>query len=281
MHAEIAQIIGLKLPVRVDNRRGVRLLDDRWTAWSDALLDDGLLVQSGILRPDWRERLRAVQAWSGSASRPVWLLVIAELDRREAWGAHWGCKSMAHWLSWQCSVSTKAAYEHVRVARALGAVPVITAAFERGELSYSKVRALTRIATPDSDAELCDLGRIATAAQLEKIIRGTVVDQSGAALPGVTVTEGRIKATDQLNGRIDRLNGVVESILPDWFEGQWTERPTSNPAAHFRAVLQGSSNKRPSKELPWSRCRSCLTAWGRSPRWLSSPKRSLVPPVRP
>jgi len=103
------------------------------------------------------------------------LLVIAELDRREAWGASWGCASMAHWLSWRCSLSTSAAREHVRVARALEQLPATVAAFERGELSYSKVRAITRVATPEGEHELVELARTATAAQLETIIRATAV----------------------------------------------------------------------------------------------------------
>lgn len=103
------------------------------------------------------------------------LLVIAELDKREAWGSWWGARSMAHWLSWRCSLSQAAAYEHVRVARALRELPLTVAAFERGELSYSKVRALTRVATPEGEADLVELARTATAAQLEKIIRAAVV----------------------------------------------------------------------------------------------------------
>ena len=103
------------------------------------------------------------------------LLVIAELDRREAWGASWGCASMAHWLSWRCSLSTSAAREHVRVARALEQLPATVAAFERGELSYSKVRAITRVASPEGELDQLVLARTATAAQLETIIRATAV----------------------------------------------------------------------------------------------------------
>ena len=64
-------------------------------------------------------------------------------------------------------------------------------------------------------------------------------------MPGLAMTALRIKATDQLNGVIDRLNGVVQSILPDWNGTAWVEQPTSNPASIFRHVLQGSANARP------------------------------------
>ena len=108
------------------------------------------------------------------------LLVVAELDRREAW-AEWGCKSMAHFLSWQCSLAQGTARDHVRVAGALRSLPVMTGAFSRGELSYSKVRALGRVATPTSEADLVDLARIATAAHLDKIVRATVAAMTDPA----------------------------------------------------------------------------------------------------
>ena len=64
-------------------------------------------------------------------------------------------------------------------------------------------------------------------------------------MPGLAMTALRIKATDQLNGVIDSLNGVVQSILPDWNGSAWVEQATSNPASIFRHVLQGSANARP------------------------------------
>ena len=100
-----------------------------------------------------------------------WLLMIAEFDEREGW-AEWGVLSCAHWLSWRCSVGARAAREHVRVARRLRELPLVHAAFEAGELSYCKVRALTRIATERIEADLVEIARHATGAQLEKLVRG-------------------------------------------------------------------------------------------------------------
>ena len=68
------------------------------------------------------------------------------MDRRGGW-ADVGSGSCAEWLAWRCAVSPRAAREHVRVARRLPELPLIHAAFARGELSYAKVRALTRVAT--------------------------------------------------------------------------------------------------------------------------------------
>ena len=79
--------------------------------------------------------------------------------------------SCAHWLSWQCGLSPGAAREHVRVARALESLPLIEAAFAEGRLSYSKVRALTRIAEPDIEASLLELAVELTASQVELTVR--------------------------------------------------------------------------------------------------------------
>jgi len=99
-----------------------------------------------------------------------WLELIAEFDRREGW-AEWGCKSCAHWLSWQCALAPSAAREHVRVARCLSELPLIRAAFGRGELSYSQVRALSRVATDELEPALLEIARYSTAAQLERTLR--------------------------------------------------------------------------------------------------------------
>ena len=103
-----------------------------------------------------------------SAEMCEWLLLVAELDRREA-HLKWDCHTCAHWLSWHCGVAIRAAQDHVRVARRLGELPLITAAFARGELSYSKVRALTRIAEPETEERVLDAALNATASQLERI----------------------------------------------------------------------------------------------------------------
>jgi hypothetical protein len=104
-----------------------------------------------------------------SAETCQWLLLVAELDRREAY-LKWGCHTCAHWLTWHCGVAMRAAQDHVRVARRLGELPRVTEAFSRGELSYSKVRALTRVADADSEDRLLDLALDSTAAQLERIV---------------------------------------------------------------------------------------------------------------
>lgn len=99
-----------------------------------------------------------------------WLALIAEFERREC-HLEWGFHSTTAWLAWTCGLTPRAAREHVRVARDLVELPLVGAAFGRGELSYSKVRALTRIATPETEAEMLALAHNATASQLERTVR--------------------------------------------------------------------------------------------------------------
>lgn len=98
------------------------------------------------------------------------LLLIAEFDAREGWSG-WGMRSCAHWLNLRCGIGMVAAREKVRVAHALTDLPRIRESFSRGELSYSKVRALTRIATPEKEADLLQIAHHATAAHVEKYVR--------------------------------------------------------------------------------------------------------------
>jgi 5-methylcytosine-specific restriction endonuclease McrA len=96
--------------------------------------------------------------------------LIRKFDARGGWNS--GFRSCAAWLSWRVGLDLGAARERVRVARALGMLPALAEALARGELSYAKVRALTRVATPETEARLLAVGRAGTAAHVERIVRG-------------------------------------------------------------------------------------------------------------
>ena len=108
-----------------------------------------------------------------AAAECRWLQMVEEFDRREGW-AGFGVLSCAHWLSWRCGLSLTTAHEKVRVARALRTLPAVLKAFESGELSYARTRAIVRAATPENEEHLVELARHSTGAQLEKIVRATV-----------------------------------------------------------------------------------------------------------
>jgi 5-methylcytosine-specific restriction endonuclease McrA len=96
--------------------------------------------------------------------------LIREFDARGGWGN--GLHSCADWLTWRVGLDRGAARERVRVARALGTLPRLAQALARGELSYSKVRALTRVATPETEERLLAVGKAGTAAHVERIVHG-------------------------------------------------------------------------------------------------------------
>ena len=98
------------------------------------------------------------------------LVLLADFDARRGW-ASWEMNSCAAWLSWKCQMSAGTAREHVRVARALRDLPVIRGEFAAARLSYAKVRALTRIATSDTEAGLAEIAGPMTANQLERFAR--------------------------------------------------------------------------------------------------------------
>jgi len=108
--------------------------------------------------------------WAGriAAATCQMLLVLAAFDRRRGWSGL-GMASCAHWLAWRCGLSVRTAQEHVAVARALEKLPLLRSAFAEGRLSYSKVRAVTRVA--DAESERCWLNHAlhCTASQLERL----------------------------------------------------------------------------------------------------------------
>jgi 5-methylcytosine-specific restriction endonuclease McrA len=96
--------------------------------------------------------------------------LIREFDASGGWNT--GFRSCAAWLGWRVGLDLGAARERVRVARALGTLPRLAGALATGELSYAKVRALTRVATSETEERLLAVGRAGTAEHVERIVRG-------------------------------------------------------------------------------------------------------------
>lgn len=107
------------------------------------------------------------------------LVLIAEIDRRRAWG-DWGTRSCAHWLNWKCGIAMGAAREKVRVALALTELPKVSAAFASGQLSYSKARAITRVANHHNEDYLLMIAEHGSASHVEKLVSHyRCVEQTG------------------------------------------------------------------------------------------------------
>jgi len=105
-----------------------------------------------------------------NAATHRFLALVAEFDREKAFERH-GLANTAQWLNWQCGIGPEAAREKVRVARSLEQLPEIADAFAKGAISYSKVRAMTRVATAANESVLVHVARHGTAAHVEKLAR--------------------------------------------------------------------------------------------------------------
>lgn len=98
------------------------------------------------------------------------LTLLAEFDRLGGWVGE-GIKSCAHWLGWRCGVGIVSAREKLRVAHAIEELPKVSEALRSGEISYSKARAITRIAKPDNEDFLLDVALNGTTGHIERLVR--------------------------------------------------------------------------------------------------------------
>ncbi|MEX2528251.1 MAG: DUF222 domain-containing protein [Gemmatimonadota bacterium] len=145
---------------------------------SGADLADELVDHGGVDDPgadsqgvdDLGDEIAVLSAHIEAATQRL-LVLIARFDELRGWERA-GHRSCAHWLAHRTGIDGGAARERVRAARALSALPLTRAALARGELTFSKIRALTRIATADNEAYLLEVTRSSTAAQVERFVRG-------------------------------------------------------------------------------------------------------------
>ncbi|HEX4427697.1 MAG TPA: DUF222 domain-containing protein [Frankiaceae bacterium] len=119
------------------------------------------------------EVAEALTTWAGrvAAGEARLMAYIGEFDERRAWAVY-GILSCAHWLSWRLGMGQNAAGERVRVARALRQLPETSAAFAAGQLSFTQVRAISRVATPEDEQTYIGMARHATGGQLERLVSG-------------------------------------------------------------------------------------------------------------
>ncbi|MET0660393.1 MAG: DUF222 domain-containing protein [Steroidobacteraceae bacterium] len=131
--------------------------------------DDAVRAQRACELDDLRNEITRL-AGHLNAANYRFLKLIAEFDRRNGWVDN-VTQSCAHWLNWKCGIDLGAAREKVRVARALEGLPKISAAMERGEISYSNVRAISRVACAGTEDYFLQIARHGTAAHVERMVR--------------------------------------------------------------------------------------------------------------
>jgi hypothetical protein len=176
------------------------------------------------------------------------LVLVRTFDERYGW-AKWGCASCAEWLAWRCGLSVSAAREKVRTANALRRLSAISAAFADGRLSYTKVRALTRVAATHDEDLLLAYALNATAADVEercRQIRNTAPDSTEGARQ---VWERRSLTIFRDSAR-NRVRIVMEVPAQDGeLVGHAIDRAVAAGEAAVGAAL---------RRALWSRDRGCV-----------------------
>ena len=156
-----------------------------------------------------------------AAATCQWLLLVADFDARDGW-QHFGMGCTSHWLAHTCSLAQRTAEEHVRVARALVTHPLLAQEMSAGRLSYSHVRAISRVARPGEDElveELVHSAEHATVRQLESMVRGLrtvrdVAEEDGGRPAEYVKHSWCVTGQQRVAARLDPEHGaLVESAL--------------------------------------------------------------------
>jgi hypothetical protein len=192
------------------------------------------------------------------------LMLVRRFDERAGW-LGWGFESCADWLHWRCDLSLSAAREKVRVAHALKTLPVIAMAFASGELSYSKVRALTRVARRENEEALLEFALRTTAARVEERCRelrcGTVASTDEAVRAHarrclslrrdpergtITITvELPMETGELVDKALDQAVEVTVSSTPELAEESWAAQRADALVALAKAYLGGNGEGEP------------------------------------
>lgn len=190
------------------------------------------------------------------------LVLVREFDERVGW-LRWGFHSCAVWLHWRCDIGLSAAREKVRVAHALKTLPNIASAFRAGRLSYSKVRALTRVATRADEVDLVAFALGTTAARVEERCRelacGTPDSLDEArrifarralrmhrdpARGTLTITVELPLETGELVGKaLDKAREANVSRAPEFADAGWHSQQADALVAMASAYLAGNAEK--------------------------------------
>ena len=187
------------------------------------------------------------------------LVLVREFDERAGW-LQWGLDNCAEWLHWRCDLSMSAAREKVRVAHALKTLPMIASSFSTGELSYSKVRPLTRVARVDNEESLLAFALQTTASRVEERCRelrcGTVdsVTEAQRAHNGRSLRVFRnaergtmsitvelpLETGELLEKALDRARDTSPSHTPEVIDECWSTLQADALVAIANAYLSGN-----------------------------------------
>lgn len=195
-----------------------------------------------------------------NASTYELLVLIRRFDERAGW-LKWGLSNCAEWLHWRCDLSMNSAREKVRVAHALKVLPEMAIAFSKGDLSWSKVRVLTRVANPDNEEALVAFALKTTTARVEERCRELRCgEQDSVAEAGrahaqrslrmrrdlhrgvMTITvELPLETGELIDKALDKARDDNNSKSPEFAEESWQAQQADALVAMARACLAGET----------------------------------------
>ncbi|MFW0793740.1 DUF222 domain-containing protein [Gordonia sp. CPCC 205515] len=185
------------------------------------------------------------------------LQLLVAFDDRHGWSGE-GIRSCAHWLSWRVGMSLRTAQDHVRVAHALAELPVLQEAFGQGRVTYSKVRALTRVATPDREQQLLNFALSATAEQVERLVK-SMRDIDRGQGDGVTELiessgrwEWKLDGSLRVSLRLSPLDGArfLAAVVRSEYERTRIAGDDDVPLNALHAPDENGEPKAPDAEAP-------------------------------
>jgi len=195
------------------------------------------------------------------------LVLVREFDERAGF-LQWGLENSAEWLAWRCDLSMTTAIEKVRVAHALKTLPAISGAFATGELSYSKVRALTRVANRDNEDDLLAFALRHTAAnvaQRSRELRCGSADSINDAARAFSNRSLRIRrdlsrgtmtitaelpldAGELVEKALDKARNDEVLQIPDLADSSWSSRQADAFVNVVTGYLSGNHGERTSND---------------------------------
>jgi len=174
------------------------------------------------------------------------MVLIREFDERGGW-LKWGFTDGLNWLKWRCDLSTNAARDKLRIAHALKELPLLSASFSEGKLSYTKVRALTRVATAANESDLIDMAMRMSARHVEEHCK-----QRTNATKASTAVARKAQQNSSFRVWHDQAHGTVHfSVELPAEEAELIEKAVEKAGVQLSANT-GSAAARPEESVSWA-----------------------------
>ena len=174
------------------------------------------------------------------------MVLIREFDERGGW-LKWGFTDGLNWLKWRCDLSTNAARDKLRIAHALKELPLLSASFSEGKLSYTKVRALTRVATAANESDLIDMAMRMSARHVEEHCK-----QRTNATKASTAVARKAQQNSTFRVWHDQAHGTVHfSVELPAEEAELIEKAVEKAGVQLSANT-GSVAARPEESVSWA-----------------------------